>query len=253
MTIFGLLEVITILSTDYIDNHLFRQWGDDTKVGNVLRAEAKAGNFATNVIQARHRFYQTPLEGFLSGKRMTNYDPVEAVRKNGIWVAEAAANRKVVDSFLKSDLRNSRGMPLFIIKGSGSVPPGVDGQPSSVLINPDKVRSVLITPEEKQRLDESGLLKQLQDTREIVNLTPQVSLDTIPDWVNSVKKQLFKMEQTNPLLGEGVQGIKRHREAWDQLGTFVKEKAGRSGQFIRDAVEAAKQNDGSSYTNGPSC
>jgi hypothetical protein len=228
----------------YIENHLFRQWGDDTKVGNVLRTEAKAGNFATNVIQARHRFYQIPLEGFLSGKRMLNYDPVEAVRKNGIWVAEAAANRKVVDAFLKSDLRTPRGMPLFILKGSGSVPPGVDGQSSAVLINPDKVRSVLIKPEELQTLKANGTLDQLLQTREIVNLTPQVSLDSIPEWINSTKKQLFKMEQSNQLLGEGTQAIKRHREAWGQLGTFVKEKAGRSAKFIRSELEAAKRNNG---------
>ena len=236
----------------FIENHLYRDWSKDSGVGNELLAQSRAGNFATNVIQARHRTFQTPLEGFLKTKRMTNYDPVEMVRKNANWIVDAAANRKVVHSLLKSGLTNSRGMPLFLLKGSGNVAEGVDGKPSAAMVNPDKVMPTDITPEQKARMYANGQWEALLATREVIDRTPYVSLDNIPEWTNSVKKKIAKLEQTNPLLGNGMTEAARHKASWEEIGTFVKDRAARSAQYIRATLKAAKADGGRTSTDVPS-
>lgn len=211
----------------YVENYLHRQW-EDNKTGNEVTAEARAGNFDSNVIQARHRVYGSLLDGFLDGKHLKNYDPVEVTRASGVDIAKAAGVRNVVDLMRGSGILNSRGLPAFVMAGAGYSPEGVDGTPSSILVNPNKIRPVNLTDADITRLRNGGQLDQLLQDREVLDRTPQVSLANVSGWMSSTKDKLGKMEEKNPLLAENrPNGVLpgKHTAAWQGLSDFVQKQA----------------------------
>jgi hypothetical protein len=222
----------------YIENHLFRQWGKNTKVGAVLRAEAQAGRFSINVLQGRHRFYETELEGFLLGKKMLNYDPIETIRQNGISIGEAAANRKVVTALSEAPTYTQEGMPVVLHSGSGEVIPSVDGKKAITLVDPAGIVTGVIDPKNMKRLRDNGQLEPLEANRQIINRTPKVSLDNLDEFLDSIGKKISSARNKNPLLAEPLQ---RHIEGFNQINNFVKPISEKSANYITETLKAAQE------------
>ena len=141
-----------------VPSHIHHMWGEDKKKGYAAEAEARSGAFAINATQARHRSWGTAYEGILDGRQLAVHDPTSIIAHDADEIALAAGHRKALEYIKNARILDPEGMPAFVFRGMGSVVPGEDGTPGSILVNPHVVKDIKMTPEEIKSLTDGKLL-----------------------------------------------------------------------------------------------
>ena len=226
-----------------VDNHIHHIWGNDPKKGYPSEAQARSGAFAINASQARHRSWATAFEGILDGRQLAVHDPASIIASDADTAAQAAAHRKALEILAKGTngvtLKDPEGMPILSFRGMGRVVPGEDGSPSSILVNPNVVKNIIMTPGDIQRLTASGLLDTYLKDGRVVDRTPSVGLGNVQEWILATKKKIDKLIETNPLLGSPQEKL-RHEEGWKQLQSFTSSQSSKIAEYIENALEKLK-------------
>ena len=240
-----------------VENHIHHIWGEDPKRGYPSIEHASAGSFAINATQARHRSWGTAFEGILQGRQLKVHDPVSLISHDAANIAEASANRRVLEAIrntkkldkdgnLLEVLKDPEGMPLAILRGMGRQVPSPDGTKSSILVNPNVVTNVMMDAADVQRLRQSGLLGTYIKDGRVVDHTPKVDQSNVKDWILATQKKLDKLLTANPLLANRQQ----HEAGWGQLQEFAKTQAGKIADYLDNAIKSIKnegQPDGKNY------
>jgi hypothetical protein len=235
-----------------VDNHIHHIWGEEEEpVGNSVLQHAASGAFAINATQARHRSWGTAFEGILQGRQLKVHDPAALIAHDANNIARASAARHVLDLLQKSGLKDAEGMPIAAFRGQGSQVPGEDGSSSSILVNPNIVRNILMSITDIDRLKKANLLGAYIKDGRVVDRTPQVNIGNVKDWVKSTQDKIDKLEKKNPLLISAADRLnKRHEAGWGQLQLFAKTQAGKIADYLDQAIQQLKDQgpiDGKNY------
>jgi hypothetical protein len=177
----------------FLENHLHRIYEDDNPKGRVILSNAKAGNFATAVTQARHQVYDSQLTALLKSPKRIMLDPVKAVSLDRENLIKAAANRQLIDSLRDKFTRASDGRPAVVLSGAGQVITGPNGEDPRIYIDKNRVRDITINPKVVEQLTASGDLQRYLDKGTIRDITPYVRPNNIGAAIDRLEEQAGKI------------------------------------------------------------
>ena len=229
-----------------VDNHIQHMWGNDPKKGYPAATEAASGAFAINATQARHRSWATAFEGILDGRQLKVHDPSAIIANGADQIAQASAHRRALELLAKGrqqpdgsyiTLKDPGGRLILTFTGMGRNVPGEDGSSSSILVNPNIVKNILMQPADIKRLTDSGLLDTYLRDGRVVDRTPQVGQGNVKEWIGSTQKKLDKLREKKPSTWAPVEERKTHEAGWGQLHLFAKEQAQKISEYMEEALQ----------------
>jgi hypothetical protein len=180
-----------------IENHIHQIWGPDEKdVGGDLIQEARTGRLDTNVTQARHRTFNSVLEGLLKGKNLPDegIDPMAIIALDRTALMKAAANREFIKTIRDNNVRGSDGRPMVVLNGEGHVVAGDGGKNASAFISPNRIQDIGIKDDEVARMQTTGELNRFINRGDIIDVTKYARPDNIDDFINLFEKHAMSQE-----------------------------------------------------------
>lgn len=209
---------------DFVENHVHRYYQKNEQ-GNIVVANAKAGNFATNTTGARRRAYDTLMTALLKSPDEIKFNPAEAISKDRAEIIKAAANRKFISNLMSSGLRASDGRPVAFLNGAGNVQAGENGKDTKVFVDPERTRKINIDDKTIDHLTQSGDLQRFLDDGTIRDITPYVRPDNIGTAIDRLAKEALKSidytkygEQGNNVLLSQIERLKEMQKTGDYSG-----------------------------------
>jgi len=225
-----------------VDNHIHHIWGDK-EGGNNTMQHAASGAYSINAAQARHRSWGTAFEGFLAGRQLKVHDPVSIISHDAANIATAVAHRNFIEALRDSGLKDPEGMPVVTFMGRGNVVPGVDKTKSSLLVNPNAVRNIMMSEADVKNLTDSKLLDSYIKAGKVVDQTPQVSIDNVKEWIKDTQTKIGLLEKKNPLLVDSRDNLRDHEAGWGQLQLFAREQAGKIADYLDSTIAQITKGD----------
>ena len=190
----------------YVENYMKRRYKDENEEGKVITAQAKSGNFATNISGAAQRVYDSHLTALLKSPKEIDFRPIDLTADNRAEVLKAAANKKWLADIQDRDLRDSTGRPILVQSGAGNVVSGENGEDPTTFIRPDAVnlRKLNIADPSVQRMQKNGMLDHYLETGDIRDITPKVNPSNIGAAVSRLEEKMVSKPITFDEEGNSV-------------------------------------------------
>lgn len=187
-----------------IENHIHQIWDrPSTEIGNQTVQEGRTGGFETTTNTARHRVFQTYLEGLLNGYKIKGDNPVAVIGHDFSRVYKAAAHKNFLDDLRDQNIRASDGRPVVVMSGLGHQIAGPNGD-TAAFINPNRVRNIKIADADVDRMRNSGALQRFLAKKDIIDITPKVRPDNIGSFIDRYEQMAEKQEPQYDAEGNNI-------------------------------------------------
>ena len=128
---------------------------------NSLFEEMSQNDFKIGATMLQHRTFENAFEGQMLGYKLGVTDPIQLAANYKARIGEMIADRRALAAIQDKFLRTSDGMPYTLISGNGRVIEGPNGEPGTVLVDPNSIRDAAIKNTTVELLKKDGVLERL--------------------------------------------------------------------------------------------